>query len=109
MEQSDYRIDSFVDLKNGSYMFTYDHCLSINLDGHKLHKFNYITVDSPTRDKAIAGMVALRFTYADEIALINNKLSEKEGSDDEYGAYLAYRDECKLTVDKSLQGHEEVE
>ena len=109
MEQSDYRIESFVALNNGLYMFTYDHCLGISQDGHELHKFNYITIDSPGRDRAIAGMVALRFTYADEIALINNKLSAKENAEEEYAAYLAYRDECKLIVDKSLQGYEETE
>lgn len=109
MDKSDQKLDAFVDLLNGLFMFTYNHHLVIEPDGHESHEFNHITIDAPTRERAVAGLVALRFTLADEIALINNKLSGHQGADEEYNAYMAYRDECKLTADRSIEGYEAVE
>jgi len=90
-------------------MFTYAHRLTVEPDGHESHEFEHITIDAPTRDRAIAGLVARRFTLADEIALINNKLSAQPGADSEYDSYMSYRAECHAIADASIAGYEAAE
>ena len=89
-------------------MFTFNH-LQKNEDDKVVHYFDFVNITTPTRSAAIAALISLRNSIDDEIALINNKLINAENSENEYSSYIAYREEVKLIVDKSLSGYEAVE
>lgn len=108
MEQSDYKLDSFIDLKNGSFLFTYNHKKTI-IDGVEVHLFDCIETMSNTRDAAIFALIRKRYDVNAEVALINNKIIQQPGSDQEYQQYTDYRVAVKNIVDLSLSNHEEVE
>lgn len=108
MDKSDHKLEPFIPFGLGQWMFTFSHKRKLE-DNAYIHEFDHIIIDAQSRDRAIAGLVARRFTFADEIALINNKLSAQTGADEEYNSYMLYREECKSLADLSISGHEEVE
>ena len=53
----------------------------------------YNTVYAPDYDSAVAAFVALKYTYADEFALMRKGMNDPQNA--EYLAYVAYVEICK--------------
>jgi len=100
-QTSDTPTPAFTDLRSGKFLFAYNR-ETVTVEGEEKYQFDAIEVDKPDRDVVIAALLAQRYSLADEIALINNKLSSAPGCDEEYGAYLQFRAETKSIVDTSI-------
>ena len=66
-----------------------------NEDGDTLYEYDMVmtTTKSQTRDDLIADLIHLKYTYDQEIALLNKGLQDVNNS--EYIAYRNYVAECK--------------
>ncbi|MCK9577339.1 MAG: hypothetical protein M0R51_15655 [Clostridia bacterium] len=69
-----------------------------NEEGDTIYEYDMVmvTTKSTTRDEIISDLVHLKYTYDNEIALLNKGL--KNAQDIEYIAYRNYVDECKYFV-----------
>jgi hypothetical protein len=98
---SDAPMPVFTNLKNGKFLFTYNRLTEI-VDTIAVHQFDAIEIDKPDRDSAISALITNRYSIADEIALINNRLSGGSTELAEYESYHQFRIDIKNTVDLSI-------
>jgi oligoendopeptidase F len=98
---SDAPMPTFTDLKNGKFLFAYDR-ETVIIEGKEQYQFDSVETDRPERDAAISALIALKYSIADEIALINNRLSGGATELAEYETYRQFREEVKNKVDLSI-------
>lgn len=103
MAKSDHKLQSIIDLHNGQYMFTYNHQLVVEADGHESYEFDYIQLPLPVnRDKLIAGLIEQRYSKDHQIAILFNKDDGIQDHAEEYAVYQEFRQEIKRVVDETL-------
>ena len=103
--QSDSIPERFVKSR-GRVQFNYNiHEITVaNLDGttRTAYEYDYVELEGDvTRSKLIDAVISDKFTKADEIALINDKLANINV--DKYRAYQTFRAQVKGMVDEALK------
>ena len=103
MAKSDHKLQSIIDLRNGQFMFTYNHQLVVESDGHESYEFDHIQLPLPVnRDKIIAALIEQRYSKDYQIAILFNKDDGIQDHAEEYATYQEFRQEIKRVVDKTL-------
>lgn len=64
-------------------------------EGVLTYEYNVLTVDSLDYDHIVRKLMAEKYSIEDEIALINNHISDAEAYAASYQEYQQYRSECK--------------